>query len=93
MLERPSRKETDVPRIDDRLARPDRRGARRAPRILRAQHRLLHLFVLLGRELTVFAELTDDLLELVATELGVRRAFFARNTDCCSCTCCCCCEI
>jgi hypothetical protein len=49
--------------------------------------------VLLGRELSVFTDLTDDLLELVATERGVRRAFFAVNVDCCTCTCCCCCEV
>lgn len=41
----------------------------------------------------MFAELTEDLLELTATERGINRAFFASKIDCCSCTCCCCCVI
>ena len=41
----------------------------------------------------MFTELTSELLELTATERGVRRACFAVNVDCCSCTCCCCCEV
>jgi len=50
--------------------------------------------VLLGlREAPVFAELTEDLLELTARERSINRAFFASKIDCCSCTCCCCCVI
>jgi hypothetical protein len=41
----------------------------------------------------MFTELTSELLELTATERGLRRACFALNVDCCSCTCCCCCEV
>jgi hypothetical protein len=36
----------------------------------------------------MFAELTDDLLELTATQRGLARAFFAVNIDCCCCSCC-----
>jgi hypothetical protein len=38
----------------------------------------------------MFKRLTDDLLELTATDHGVGRALFALNVDCCSCSCCCC---
>ena len=41
----------------------------------------------------MFELLTEELLDLTATQRGLRLAFFARNTDCCCCTCCCCCEI
>jgi hypothetical protein len=41
--------------------------------------------------LTVFTRLTDDLLDLVATDLRIRAARFAVEMDCCSCSCTCCC--
>ena len=40
----------------------------------------------------MFDLLTDELLDLTATQRGMRHAFFARYTDCCCSACCCCCD-
>jgi hypothetical protein len=43
------------------------------------------------RRTNVFTHLTDDLLDLVATELGESDLYAANLSDCCCLACCSCC--